>query len=187
MEHVFLRTPIGKLTVAAGGGCITNVFFEGEEPVSTHNAQRAVHNGLSCENCKGENLYPPDSDAAVLQSAAAQLSEYFRGERKTFDLPVKPAGGAFFRRVWDIMRREIPYGVTISYSALAALAGNPEAARAVGMANNRNPIPIIIPCHRVVGKNGSLTGFRAGVDVKEKLLELERAGQCAGQWTMINE
>lgn len=112
-------------------------------------------------------------DDLVLQMCATQLDEYFAGKRRVFDVPINPSGGPFSKRVWQIMVRDPAFGTTTTYSALAKMAGNGRASRAVGMANNRNPIPIIIPCHRVVGKNGKLTGFRAGLDVKEKLLRHE--------------
>jgi len=151
MELLSLNAPIGKLTIASDGEHITHIFFDGEEP----------SNGS--ESCC----------SPVLEAAEEQLNEYFAGGRKAFDLPLKPSGGAFHKKVWEIMLEKVPYGSTISYSALASMAGNPKAARAVGMANNRNPIPIIIPCHRVVGKSGNMTGFRPGIDIKEKLLTLE--------------
>jgi len=111
----------------------------------------------------------------ILLDTSAQLTEYFDGTRKEFTIPLNPKGGPFLQRVWKIMTSsQLPFGTTITYSALANLAGNPRASRAVGMANNRNPIPIIIPCHRVVGKNGTLTGFRGGLSMKEQLLSHEK-------------
>lgn len=101
-----------------------------------------------------------------------ELEEYFRGERRTFDLPLHPEGTEFQKKIWEALQ-EIPYGETRSYGEIAERVGNPKACRAVGMANNRNPIAIMIPCHRVIGKNGSLTGYAGGVDLKRKLLELE--------------
>jgi len=102
----------------------------------------------------------------------AQLEEYFRGERDAFDLPLAPAGTEFQRRVWDELVR-IPFGETVDYGALAVRVGRPGAARAVGRANATNPIPIIVPCHRVIGANGSLTGYAGGLPAKTLLLELE--------------
>ena len=152
-----LETPVGQLTLLAAGGFITGVYWTGfpDERLTDFRSKNDA------------------DETPVLRLAAAQLDEYFRGARKVFDVPLKPAGGAFFQRVWDIMRREITYGTTVSYSALAAMAGKPGAARAVGMANNRNPLPIFIPCHRVLGKSGALTGFRPGLDKKEWLLAHE--------------
>lgn len=108
----------------------------------------------------------------LLDAAEAQLREYFAGERRTFDLPLAPHGTAFQQRVWAALRA-IPYGETRTYGELAAAIDSPNASRAVGMANHRNPIPIIIPCHRVIGANGTLTGYAGGLEVKRKLLALE--------------
>ncbi len=102
-----------------------------------------------------------------------QLEEYFSKKRKQFDLPLQPQGTSFQQTVWQALL-QIPFGKTISYGELAKNIGNSKASRAVGGANNRNPIPIIIPCHRVVGSNGSLTGYALGLDMKEFLLKLER-------------
>ncbi|MCL2755461.1 MAG: methylated-DNA--[protein]-cysteine S-methyltransferase [Firmicutes bacterium] len=150
MNQLSMETPIGKLTISERDGFITHVYFCGEES----NAN--------------------DTETPLLLQAKTQLTEYFNGTRKTFDLPIKPNGGEFFRRVWSKMIELVPYGQTASYGELAKLAGNEKASRAVGMANNRNPIPIIIPCHRIVGKNGKLTGFRGGLDSKQWLLEHEK-------------
>ncbi len=103
----------------------------------------------------------------------AQLRAYFAGERKQFDLPLEMEGTEFQLSVWRELQR-IPYGETISYLELARRIGNPKAVRAVGLANGQNPIPIIVPCHRVIGSDGSLTGFGGGMENKRKLLELER-------------
>lgn len=102
-----------------------------------------------------------------------QLKAYFKGRQKQFDLDIDPKGTDFQKRVWEQLLK-IPYGQTISYGELAKRVGNPNASRAVGLANGKNPISIIIPCHRVVGKNGSLTGFGGGIDVKRFLLDLEQ-------------
>ena len=108
----------------------------------------------------------------VLQEALRQLGEYFDGTRKVFDLPLQPRGTAFQQRVWRALC-DIPYGQTRSYTHLAAQIGRPKACRAVGMANHKNPIPILIPCHRVVGADGSLTGYAGGLAMKKALLDLE--------------
>lgn len=105
--------------------------------------------------------------------AALQLTEYFSGKRKEFDLPLEPQGTEFRKKVWAALT-EIPYGETRSYKDIAERIGNPKACRAVGGANNKNPISIIIPCHRVVGADGSLVGYGGGLDKKTMLLELER-------------
>lgn len=109
----------------------------------------------------------------LLVQAFAQLQQYFRGERRAFDLPLSPRGTVFQRKCWDALCL-IPYGETRSYAAQAQLIGNPRACRAVGMANHHNPLPIFIPCHRVVGKNGALTGYAGGLSIKQALLNLEQ-------------
>ena len=112
-------------------------------------------------------------DSAALAEAIRQLRAYFAGELEDFDLPLAPEGTPFQQHVWQELCR-IPYGETISYGELARRIGNPNASRAVGLANGSNPIPIIIPCHRVIGSNGKLTGYGGGLPIKEKLLALER-------------
>lgn len=113
-------------------------------------------------------------DAGRCAPVARQLAEYFRGERKDFDLPLAPRGTPFQLRVWEELRR-IPYGATVSYAELAARVGNPGAFRAVGRANGTNPIPVVIPCHRVINAGGALGGYGGGLPVKRALLELEGA------------
>ena len=124
---------------------------------------------------------PPDADwehdPAGLRVLAAQLREYFAATRTEFDIPLRPSGTEFQRQVWDALVA-IPYGETISYGELAARIGRPSASRAVGLANGANPLPIVVPCHRVVGADGSLTGFGGGLDRKRFLLGLE--GAAAG-------
>jgi methylated-DNA-[protein]-cysteine S-methyltransferase len=110
----------------------------------------------------------------LLDTLAAQLDEYFAGERQAFDLPLAPEGTDFQRTVWHALAG-IPFGETISYAQLASRIGSPNAMRAVGAANGRNPIPIVLPCHRVIGADGSLTGFGGGLPTKRFLLELEGA------------
>lgn len=119
-----------------------------------------------------EGLAPTSDTGLYLADAEAQLSEYFAGTRRAFDLPLDPLGSDFQRRVWAALR-DIPYGETRSYRDVAAAIGNPNAARAVGRANNRNPILILIPCHRVVGKDGQLAGYAGGIERKQFLLDLE--------------
>ena len=109
----------------------------------------------------------------VLYQAQQELEEYFRGERRRFSIPLAPKGTAFQLQCWNALL-QIPYGETRTYAQQAQMIGHPKACRAVGMGNHRNPIPIIIPCHRVVGKNGSLTGYAGGLSIKEMLLTLER-------------
>jgi methylated-DNA-[protein]-cysteine S-methyltransferase len=112
-------------------------------------------------------------DAAPLAAAARQLTEYFAGQRTEFDLPLEMAGTDFQRRVWAALR-EIPYGETVSYGELARGLGQASASRAVGLANGKNPFAVVVPCHRVVGSDGSLTGYGGGLDRKRFLLALEQ-------------
>lgn len=143
------RTPIGPLTVVVD------------------EAVRAVRFGASAPQVDAVSELPP-----LLRRAVEELCEYFAGTRRDFTVPLAPAGTPFQQQVWAALR-EIPYGETSTYGRIAARIGRPSACRAVGMANNRNPIAIIIPCHRVVGSTGALTGYAAGLSVKEQLLRLE--------------
>ncbi len=151
-----IDSPIGELLMAGDGRALT-----------------AVHmNGTPAPGWK--------RDRGALREPAAQLESYFAGELREFDLPVAPQGTPFQREVWSALR-EIPYGTTISYAELAAAVGRPGAARAVGAANGRNPIAVVIPCHRVIGASGALTGYGGGLGRKRLLLELE-AGRRT--WTL---
>lgn len=123
-----------------------------------------------------EKLKAKKQETALLLEAKKQLSEYFSGKRKVFDLPLNPKGTDFQKKVWQALCK-IPYGETFSYKKVAQKIGNEKACRAVGMANNKNPIAIIVPCHRVIGENGKLVGYAGGLDIKEKLLELEKRGR----------
>jgi methylated-DNA-[protein]-cysteine S-methyltransferase len=154
MKRTTIRSPIGDLGLAAAGGALRYISF----------AERiAALPGVSVES---------DEDV-VLRSTARQLDEYFAGRRVAFDLPLELAGTAFQRRVWDRLQL-IPYGETISYGRVAADLGLPPgASRAVGLANGANPIPVVVPCHRVVGANGTLTGYGGGLARKQHLLSLE--------------
>ena len=116
----------------------------------------------------------PRGDAGALAEAAIQLEQYFAGERTEFDLDVEVEGTPFERRVWDEVRA-IPYGETATYAEIARRIGRPSACRAVGRANGRNPVAVIVPCHRVIGSDGSLTGYAGGIEMKRALLDLERA------------
>lgn len=111
-------------------------------------------------------------ETPLIRKAYSQLTEYFNGRRQTFDLILRPRGTAFQQRVWQVLRK-IPYGELRNYQEVAEALGDPNAARAVGMANNRNPLPIIIPCHRVIGSNGKLMGYAVGQTLKRALLEIE--------------
>jgi len=146
-----IRTPIGELTLTASDEALTGVHFPGRHEV---------------RGKPGTN--------GILERAAQQLSEYFERSRISFDLPLDAHGTEFERRVWTLLR-QIPYGSTTSYGKLARQLGDPRDARAVGAANGKNPIPIIVPCHRVIGANGDLTGFGGGIDRKRWLLEHEGA------------
>ena len=151
MKSVFFYDyPVGRVGIAEEDGKLRRVFFAAEKSLA------GFHN----------------AETPLVKKAAAQLEEYFALRRKKFDLPLHLEGRAFSLSVWQALRA-IPYGETCSYGEVAARVGNPRASRAVGMANNRNPIAIIIPCHRVIGRNGSLTGYAGGLDVKRYLLELE--------------
>ncbi len=160
-----LPTPLGELLLTASDTALTGVEF----PTSRH-----VPPGHEVERGIGGEDEGSGPAGAVLARARRQLTEYFAGTRTTFDLPLDAAGSAFERRVWDALRT-IPYGATLSYSELARRLGDPRATRAVGAANSKNPIPIIVPCHRVVGAHGGLTGFGGGLDRKRWLLEHEGA------------
>ncbi|HUQ11634.1 MAG TPA: methylated-DNA--[protein]-cysteine S-methyltransferase [Steroidobacteraceae bacterium] len=153
-----VASPIGRLRLIASGDELTGIWFEHGRDARRENP----------------GLVPGNS--AVLERAKAQLEEYFRGERREFDLPLAPSGTEFQRRVWRRLS-EIEYGTTTTYGALAHELGNPNASRAVGLANGSNPIPIVIPCHRVIGANGALTGFGGGLPIKSALLDLERASR----------
>lgn len=144
------QSPIGALTILSGDKGIKAIKFYEDEKVKAQ--------GRTNE---------------MTRWAVKELEEYFQGKRKVFTVPCVSQGTDFQKRVWEALI-QIPYGETRTYKEIAAAAGNPKASRAVGMANNRNPIPIIIPCHRVIGTNGSLTGYAGGLKVKEYLLKLER-------------
>lgn len=154
-----IESPVGALVLQSEGGRLTAAGFS-DAPDSRSPQQTA--------GAAGAARTIPD----VLTRAEIQLSEYFDGNRTEFDLPLAPSGTAFQRRVWDELVR-IPWGARISYSELARRIGKPDAVRAVGAANGRNPIAIIIPCHRVVGADGTLTGYAGGLDRKRRLLDLE--------------
>ena len=114
-----------------------------------------------------------DRETSLLREAARQLNEYFAGRRQVFDLPLRPTGTPFQQKIWQALQT-IPYGQTRSYQEIAGQIGNFKACRAVGYANHNNPIAIIIPCHRVIGKSGRLTGYAGGLELKERLLRLEQ-------------
>lgn len=120
-----------------------------------------------------EKIDADNKPSALSDLAFEQVCEYLKGHRKTFDFPYELHGTDFQKKVWDALRR-IPYGETRTYKEIAGAVGNPKASRAVGMANNKNPLIIVVPCHRVIGANGNLVGYAGGLDMKKALLELER-------------
>jgi len=133
--------------------------------------------GKSITSIKIDNKAKPDGNKSVdklINKAAEQLEEYFAGKRKKFDMPLNPCGTEFQRSVWKALE-EIPYGEIRSYKDIAIAIGNPNACRAVGLANSKNPIWIVIPCHRVIGAKGTLTGYGGGLEMKQRLLDLEKA------------
>ena len=159
-----VASPVGELTLTATDEGLTGVYFD-----------RGTHPPAQAQV---ESWHPDDGErgraSEVLAITRDQLAEYFAGERTSFDLPLAPRGTDFQRRVWAQLR-EIAFGETTSYGEIARRVGSPKAVRAVGAANGRNPIPIIVPCHRVVGSDGSLTGFGGGIERKEWLLAHEGA------------
>ncbi len=154
--HVVIDSPIGPLTLVAADGRITGLYMDAQR----HRPAEEVV-GIA-----------GDPAAEPFASAADQLARYFAGQLTEFNLPLAPAGTQFQRAVWDALQ-QIPYGETWSYGQLASKIGNPAAVRAVGLANGRNPIALVVPCHRVIGANGSLTGYGGGLDRKRFLLDLE--------------
>jgi methylated-DNA-[protein]-cysteine S-methyltransferase len=163
-------SPVGELRIVANGGAITAVDFL--EPVTAPSGRSSVAHATARSD--GRPLGPRDDRDPLLRSAVEQLREYFAGERTSFDLPLAPDGTEFQQRVWKELR-EIDYGEVTTYGEIARRLGmTGHGSRAVGLANGRNPIPILIPCHRVVGADGSLTGYGGGVERKQKLLDLEQ-------------
>jgi methylated-DNA-[protein]-cysteine S-methyltransferase len=150
MDLIFFDTPYGRMGLAEEGGTIVRLYLPNED------APRAT-----------------ERETPILTEGKRQLAEYFAGARRAFDLPLHAEGTAFRQKTWRALT-DIPYSATITYAQLAAQVGNPKAVRAVGQANHHNPIPILIPCHRVVGADGSLTGYGGGVELKKQLLDLEQ-------------
>ncbi len=152
--YATIDSPLGPLLLVADGDSLRRIHF-----------------------VNGRHPAQPDpvwkQDPAPLKEPLRQLNAYFAGDLENFDLPLAPEGTTFQQQVWKQLC-DIPYGETISYGELARRIGNPNASRAVGLANGSNPIPIIIPCHRVIGSNGKLTGYGGGLPIKEKLLALEQ-------------
>ena len=157
MALYFYDTLIGQLGIEENDNKITAIYFENDQ----------------IKNRQKINYGPKLSETKIIKETAKQIQAYFRGELKKFSVELSPGGTEFMRKVW-LELIKIPYGQTATYGEIAKRVGCEKGYRAVGLANNRNPIPIIIPCHRVIGADGSLTGFRSGIHVKQKLLEIEK-------------
>lgn len=155
-RHAIVDTPVGAVTIVSGAAGIQGLYY-------------AEHRPAPDETRFGDRA---DAVDGLLADAAAQLHAYFAGDRTAFDLPLDAVGTPFQLRVWQALR-EIPYGETRTYGWIAERIGQPTAVRAVGLANSRNPISIVVPCHRVVGATGTLTGYAGGLVCKRTLLDLE--------------
>ena len=155
LSYKEVESPVGKLKLVASSNALVAVLWEQERPNRVKLAALKL-----------------DAQQPILLEAERQLREYFSGTRTEFDLPLELNGSEFQKKVWRALR-EIPFGQTISYLHLATTLGSAKAVRAVGAANGKNPLSIVVPCHRVVGANGSLTGFAGGLEVKAQLLALE--------------
>ena len=161
IRYATFSTQLGTVYATLEGESLTGIYFEG---------------GRHAPAIASD--WREDATAAPFRSLAAQLLEYVEGERKAFDLPLAPKGTPFQMRVWSEIAR-IPFGRTITYAELASRSGAPDAVRAAGAATGRNPLSIVVPCHRVLGSDGSLTGYAGGMERKRRLLELEGALQPA--------
>ncbi|HEY4395787.1 MAG TPA: methylated-DNA--[protein]-cysteine S-methyltransferase [Polyangia bacterium] len=156
-----LASPVGRLTLVGAGQDLVGLYFDDDPHAADVRAEAA-------------------RDDRRLRATALQLEEYFAGTRTAFDLPLAPVGSAFQKEVWAALCR-IPFGATATYGQIARAVGKPEASRAIGGANHRNPIAIIVPCHRVIGADGSMTGYGGGLRRKRLLLELEARAAATGQ------
>ena len=156
IRYTTIDSPVGPLLLAAGD--------DGLQAIEFHESRHRVRRGADWQ----------EGDHPILRETARQLAEYFAGTRRAFNLPLAPRGTAFQCEVWTALAT-IPFGEMISYAQLASRVGKPTAMRAVGAANGRNPLPIVLPCHRVIGADGSLTGFGGGLPTKRFLLQLEGA------------
>ncbi|MFE9106375.1 methylated-DNA--[protein]-cysteine S-methyltransferase [Actinomadura geliboluensis] len=163
-SHVVLDSPVGPLTVVAVDGGLAGLYMEKQRHLPPEETFGA----------------PGDPDTEPFATVAKQLSAYFAGELTEFDVPLNLRGTPFQQRVWAALQ-EIPYGRTTTYGELAVEIGSPSASRAVGLANGRNPVSVIVPCHRVVGSTGSLTGYGGGLDRKRYLLDFERRTRTAAE------
>ncbi len=153
--YAHVDSPIGRLLLHSDGSALTGLYMD-----------------VAGRPVRGSESWTEDAGAGPLPEAVKQLGEYFAGRRREFDLPLRLEGTPFQERVWQVLR-EIPYGQTWSYGALARRLDNPNASRAVGLANGRNPVSILVPCHRVIGADGSLTGYGGGLERKRWLLAHE--------------
>ena len=158
MQIRIIDSPVGKLRLVAEDGFLTELRFGGEPAVFDRDAE----------------------NDRLLDEVERQLGEYFSGTRREFDLPLRMKGTSFQLKDWEALK-EIPYGETVTYGEIARRIGSPKACRAVGMANHSNPISIIVPCHRVIGKSGKLTGYGGGLNVKQQLLDLEQKWKSHGE------
>ena len=147
---IAVETPFGLMALVERGQCVSELRFTGD--------------------IKADEIL---QSTPLLAQAAAELREYFAGKRTGFSVPLAPLGTPFQALIWQTLAQTVPYGKTVSYGELAKRAGRPTAARAVGMANHYNPLPVFIPCHRVIGASGKLVGFGGGLSLKEKLLAME--------------
>jgi methylated-DNA-[protein]-cysteine S-methyltransferase len=161
--YTYTDSPLGRLLLTSDGTALTGMYMN-EPPIP------------------GDD-WKEDAAAAPFAATKQQLTEYFAGTRTTFDIPLSTPGTAFQTKVWDELTR-IPYGETISYGELARRIGDPKASRAVGLANGRNPISIIVPCHRVIGANGTLTGYAWGIERKRALVTFEATVAVHGPTTL---
>jgi methylated-DNA-[protein]-cysteine S-methyltransferase len=167
-----IDSPLGPVRIVAHREAVTAVEFVG--PVAEPSASPRSSTAFAAARSAGRPVGDRDDDDPLLAEAARQLTAYFARDLKEFDLPLRPDGTPFQLRVWEQLR-QIPYGETTSYGEIAHRLGmNPGASRAVGAANGRNPIGIVIPCHRVVGAGGLLSGYAGGVERKQALLDLEQ-------------
>lgn len=156
---------IGKLTIAAEEGALLGILFGGQEDADDENEEAFLMKNRHRMHKR---------ETPLIQKVHSQLGEYFCGRRRKFEIPCKLSGTTFQQKVWKALDN-IPYGETRSYRDIAEAVGSPKSCRAVGMANHHNPIPIIIPCHRVIGANGKIVGYGGGLEIKKTLLDLEAA------------
>lgn len=176
MKHkCHLHTPIGIICIEADEEAVTALYFDRdyEEQYNLTETFGAEAEVFDRTRSSIDIQFLKEPETELLKKAGDQLTEYFQGKRKVFDLPLEPAGTEFQKKVWRALCT-IPYGQTRSYGEIATQIGNPKACRAVGGANNKNPIMIFIPCHRVIGADGSLVGFGGGLYAKKYMLDLEK-------------